>query len=110
VRDSRYRWVIARRYCCFKCQDRTRLHHTGPSPTYHSDTLKGLSVLLYILGLSYQGVKDFLDSLGCFLSKTTVYKNVQAACLRGIRLCQIWAKRRAGHVQVLGLDFTHLTC
>lgn len=38
-----------------------------------------MSVLLYVLGLSYGGVSDFLGAMGVWISKTTVYENVQAA-------------------------------
>jgi transposase-like protein len=110
LRDTRYTQVTARRYRCLKCRGSFRIYPTGVSPARHSDTLKGLSVLLYILGLSYQGVSDLLDSLGLFLSKATVYKNVQATGQRAIRLRQTWVKQQTGQVQVLGLDFTHLKC
>ncbi len=110
VRDTRYAQVTAQRYRCLKCQRTFRVYPTGVSPAHKSDTLKGLSVLLYVLGLSYQGVSDLLESLGCFVSKTTLYENVQAAGRHAIQLRQQWLKQQAGQVQVLSADFTHVKC
>ena len=81
LRDTQHTQVTARRYRCLKCNRTFRIYPTGVSHLHQSETLKGLSVLLYILGLRYQGVSDLLDTLGFFLSKTTVYNNVQAASL-----------------------------
>ncbi len=110
LRDTRYAQVMARRYRCLKCQRTFRVYPTGVSQAHQSDTLKGLSVLLYVLGLSYQGVSDLLDSLGCFVSKTAVYESVQAAGHQAIQLRQQWLKQQAGQVQALSADFTHVKC
>lgn len=110
VRDTHHTQVTARRYRCLKCQRTFHVYPSGVSRAQQSDTLKGLSVLLYILGLSYQGVSDLLDTLGFFLGKTTVYQNVQAAGRQAIRLRQGWMKQQAGQVQVLSADFTHVKC
>lgn len=108
IRDTRHVQVIARRYRCLTCRRTFRVYPTGVSSAQHSDTLKGLSVLLYVLGLSYQGVSDLLDSLEFFLSKTTVYHNVQAAGQQAIQLRQHWLAGQAGKIQVLGIDCTHV--
>jgi transposase-like protein len=63
-----------------------------------------------VLGLSYQGVSDLLESLGFFLGKTTVYENVQVAGRQAIQLRQQWLKQQAGQVKVLSVDFTHVKC
>lgn len=110
VRDTRHTQVTARRYRCLKCQRTFHAYPMGVSRAQQSDRLKGLSVLLYILGLSYQGVSDLLDTLGFFLSKTTVYQNVQAAGRQAIQLRQQWVKHQAGQVQALSVDFTHVKC
>ncbi len=110
VRDTKHTLVTARRYRCLTCQRTFRVYPTGVSHSHQSDTLKGLSVLLYVLGLSYQGVADLLDPLQYPLSKTTVYKNVQAAGQRAIELRRTWLGQLAGQVQVLGMDFTHVKC
>ncbi len=108
VRDTRHVQVIAQRYRCLTCRRTFRVYPTGVSSAQQSDTLKGLSVLLYILGLSYQGVSDLLESLDFFLGKTTVYENVQAAGRQAIRLRQAWLAQQAGHIKVLGIDCTHV--
>jgi transposase-like protein len=112
LRDTQHAQVNARRYCCLKCQRTFRVYPTGVSRDHQSDTLKGLSVLLYILGLSYQGVADLLEALQYPLAKSTVYdaKRVQTAGRRAIQLRRAWLRQRAGQVKVLGLDFTHVKC
>ena len=110
VRDTKYTRVTALRYRCLKCHRTFRVYPMGISHLQQSDTLKGLSVLLYILGLSYQGTSDLLDTLGFFLSKTTVYRNVQAAGRQAIQLRQEWLQHQAGQVPVLSADFTHVKC
>jgi transposase-like protein len=110
LRDTKHPQVIARRYRCLKCKRTFRVYPTGVSHAHQSDTLKGLSVLLYILGLSYQGVADLLEALQYPLSKTTVYENVQVAGQRAIQLRRVWLRHLAGQVKVLGIDFTHVKC
>jgi transposase-like protein len=110
VRDTRYCQVTVRRYRCLKCHRTFRVYPTGVSHDHQSDTLKGVSVLLYILGLSYQGVADLLEALQYPLSKTTVYENVQAAGQRAIQLRRQWLRHLAQQVKVLGIDFTHVKC
>jgi hypothetical protein len=41
--------------------------------------------MLYWLGLSYDGIREFLGHLGCPLSKATVWANVRASGLLGNR-------------------------
>ncbi|MCI0477017.1 MAG: transposase [Anaerolineales bacterium] len=110
IRDTRHHQVTTRRYRCLKCQRTFRVYPAGVSHDQQSDTLKGLSVLLYVLGLSYQGVADLLEALQYPLAKSTVYKNVQAAGYHAIQLREQWLKQQAGKVKVLGLDFTHVKC
>ena len=110
LRDTRYSQVTARRYRCLKCQRTFRVYPTGVSRAHQSDTLKGLSVLLYVLGLSYPGVADLLEALQYPVSKSTVYENVQAAGERAIELRRQWRQRQCGQVKVLGMDFTHVKC
>lgn len=110
VRDTRYTQVSAQRYRCLKCQRTFRVYPAGVSRDHQSDRLKAVSVLLYILGLSYQGVADLLEALEYPLASSTVYENVQAAGTRARSLRRNWLQRQAGQVKVLGLDFTHVNC
>jgi transposase-like protein len=108
LRDLRHERVRAQRYRCLSCQRTFRVYPRGVSAAQQSSNLKALSVLLYVLGLSYQGVSDLLDALGQAVSKTTVYDNVQAAGAVAIRLRQQWLSGQVGTVQALGIDFTHV--
>lgn len=110
LRDTKHTQVTARRYRCLKCHRTFRVYPTGVSHAHQSDTLKGLSVLLYVLGLSYQAVADLLEALQYPLSKTTVYENVQAAGQQAIQLRRTWLQQLTGSVKVLGMDFTHVKC
>lgn len=108
VRDLRHTQLIVQRYRCLKCRRTFRVYPSGVSRDHQSATLKALSVLLYILGLSYQGVADLLDSLLHPVCKTTVYNNVQAAGNKVTQLRKAWRQQQAGQIKVLGMDFTHV--
>jgi transposase-like protein len=108
LRDLRHQQVQAQRYRCLSCRRTFRVYPRGVSAAQQSSNLKALSVLLYVLGLSYQGVSDLLEALGQPVSKSTVYNNVQAAGAEAIRLRQQWLSGQAGTVQALGIDFTHV--
>ena len=79
IRDLRYEEVESQRYQCKQCGYRKRVYPVGVSRAQQSARLKGMSVLLYILGPSYGGVSDFLGAVGVCTSKMTVYNNVQEA-------------------------------
>lgn len=108
LRDLRHARVAAQRYRCLSCQRTFRVYPSGVSAAQQSDALKALSVLLYVLGLSYQGVSDLLEALNQPLSKSSVYNNVQAAGVQAIALRQAWLRGACGRVQALGIDFTHV--
>ena len=108
LRDLRHRQVQARRYRCLTCQRTFRVYPRGVSAAQQSANLKALSVLLYVLGLSYQGVADLLEALGQPISKSTAFNNVQAAGNKAIALRGQWLQRHGASVQVLGIDCTHV--
>jgi transposase-like protein len=110
LRDTKYSEVIAHRYRCLKCQGSFRVYPQGVSNDQLSQRLQALSVLLYILGLSYQGVADLLESLEQPISKGTAYNNVQAAGQRVKGLRKARENELAGKVKVLGADLTHVKC
>jgi transposase-like protein len=110
VRDVRHTQVIVQRYRCLKCGQTFRVYPEGVSADQLTASLKALCVLLYMLGLSYQGVVDLLESLLHPVSKTTVYNYVQAAGVRVRHLRQEWRRQQAGQVKVVGFDFTHVKC
>ena len=110
LRDTKYDQVKAMRRECLRCGRTHRVYPKGVSGAHHSDRLKGLSVLLYLLGLSYGAVEDALAALECFLGKTTVWRNVQAAGEKVRELRQAWLQQQAGKVRVVGGDPTHVRC
>jgi transposase-like protein len=83
VRDLDHDEVRSYRYTCMRCHRSFRVYPPGVSQYAQQTTrLKAMSVLLYVLGLSYGGVADFLTALGVPIGKTTIYDNVQAAGIR----------------------------
>ena len=115
IRDHKYEAVEAQRYRCLRCGRTFRVYPKGVSQAQQPDALKAFRVLLYVLGLSYGGVSDVLDALqtllgkALFLSKTTVYRNVQASGqeTRHLRRTRLQQGRRIG---VIGADLTRVQC
>ncbi len=110
VRDLRHTQVLAQRYRCLKCHRTFRVYPSGVSEDQLTASLKALCVLLYILGLSYQGVVDLLEALLHPVCKTTVYNQVQAAGKNVLHLRKAWRQSQLGNIKVLGIDFTHVKC
>lgn len=99
--------VTVRRYRCVKCRRSFRVHPTGVSRHHRSQRLRGIGVMLYVLGLSYGAVADVLAAFGWAGSKSSVYRDVQAAgaAVEGMRRLQ--PQRR---VQVVSADATYVIC
>ena len=68
VRDTDHNEVTSHRYRCSICGRTFRVYPTGVSQAQQSDRLKAMSVLLYVLGISYGGVSDFLCAIGLYQS------------------------------------------
>jgi hypothetical protein len=115
IRDPKYEAVEAQRYRCLRCGRTFRVYPKGVSQAQQSDPLKAFSVLLYVLGLSYGGVSDVLEALQTllgktlFLSKTTVYRNVQASGQETRRLRRAWLQQ-GRRIRVIGADLTRVQC
>jgi hypothetical protein len=73
------------RYICKRCRKTTRLYPAGVDAARQTVALRQASVLLYWLGLSYDGIREYLGHFGCPLSKATVWANVRASGLLGNR-------------------------
>jgi hypothetical protein len=71
--------------------------------------VKGLGVMLYLLGLSYGAVSLALEALGVYVSKTQVYETVQAAAERvpGLQRDAIFEDMQT---PALGGDVTSVRC
>jgi transposase-like protein len=107
LRDPHCTVVIAYRRCCLRCGQTFRVYPRGVSHDQQSDRLKGLSVLLYVLGLSYGAVEDVLGAFNTPLSKTAVYGNVQEAGMAA-RQQQRQVVMGEGERAVIGSDGTYL--
>lgn len=79
VRDTVYEQVVAHRYKCLRCRRTFRVYPSGVSHASTSQRVRGLGVMLYLLGLSYGAVSLVLEALGAYLCKSQVYAAVQAA-------------------------------
>jgi hypothetical protein len=107
VEDTEYESVTAKRYECLKCKHTFRVYPKGVSEAQRSDRLKGVGVMLYVLGISYGGVADALEAFGWAGSKSSVYRDVQAAGKAVKRLRQSQGKRC---VKVAGADTSFVIC
>jgi transposase-like protein len=108
VRDLRQAAVTSYRQECLRCGRTFRVYPQGVSKgTAQTDQVKGMSVLLYVLGISYGGVSDFLGAVGIAIGKTTVYENVQAAGMKS-RQKQRQAVGGGHRRAVIGSDGTYL--
>lgn len=107
LRDPHCKMVTAYRWRCLRCGQTFRVYPWGVSHDQQSDRLKGLSVLLYVLGLSYGAVEDVLEAFHTPLSKTAVYLNVQEAGMAA-RQQQRPVVLGKGERAVIGSDGTYL--
>ncbi len=92
LRDTRYPEVGAHRYKCLRCGRTFRVYPKGVTRAYVSLRVKGLAVLLYLLGLSYGAVSLALEALGTYMCKSRVYDAVQSVAERvpGLRREQVF--------------------
>jgi transposase-like protein len=109
LRDTVHQQVEVHRYRCLTCGRTFRVYPPGVSQAQSSDRVKGLAVMLYLLGLSYGAVSLALESLGVSLSKTEVYETVQAVAARvpGLKREQVF---QGVKTKALGGDLTSVKC
>jgi transposase-like protein len=109
LRDTVHQQVQVHRYRCLTCGRTFRVYPPGVSHAQSSDRVKGLAVMLYLLGLSYGAVSLVLDSLGAPLSKTEVYQTVQAVAARvpGLKREEVF---QGVKTNALGGDLTSVKC
>lgn len=105
LRDLRYEEVKGFRWRCLRCGRSFRKYPSGVSCAQQTSQLKAITVLLYVLGLSYGALADFVMAIGCGVSKTTVYYNVQEAG-RQARRRQRHTVATGGKRAVVGTDGT----
>ena len=105
LRDTKYSQVVAHRYQCLHCFRTHRVYPKGVGKDHISQRVKGLGILLYLLGQSYGAVSLALDALGVYMCKSRVYDAVQAAAERvpGMKRDQVFERVRT---PALGGDLT----
>jgi transposase-like protein len=96
LKDTIYGAVVARRYRCLRCLRTFRVYPQGVTRAQTSQRVKGLGVLLYLLGLSDRAVSLALEALGVYMSKSSVYEAVQAAAEKvpGLKRDEVFAGLR----------------
>jgi transposase-like protein len=109
LRDTVHQQVEVHRYRCLKCKRTFRVYPPGVSAAQSSDRVKGLAVMLYLLGLSYGATSLALGSLGVPLSKTEVYETVQVVAARvpGLKREQVFQGLKT---KAVGGDLTSVKC
>jgi len=109
VRDMQYDQVTARRYECLRCHRTFRVYPQGVLVGQFSQRIKGIAVMLYVLGLSYGAVALVLRALGVWMGKATVYRAVQRTAERvpGMKREQFLEDYRT---RALGADVTSVKC
>lgn len=108
IRDLGHKEVLSYRYACVRCGRTFRVYPEGVARgAQQSKRLQALTVLMYVLGLSYGAVEDVTHALGCGVSKTTVYNNVQAAGVAA-REKQQRDVQAGGQRAVIGADSTYV--
>src|SRR5258707_2887259 len=109
LRDTVYHEVQVHRYQCLRCKRTFRVYPEGTTRAQTSQRVKGLAVMLYLLGLSYGAVYLALEGLGVALCKSRVYDAVQEAASRvpGLSRDQVFADVKT---PALGGDLTSVKC
>jgi hypothetical protein len=109
LRDTVYQEVQVHRYQCLKCKRTFRVYPEGTTAAQTSQRVKGLAVLLYLLGLSYGATSLALEALGVYLCKSRVYDAVQETAKRvpGLKRDQVFAGVKT---PALGGDLTSVKC
>jgi len=102
--DPKVQVVEVIRFRCQDCRKLVRVHPVGVVPgQQQSRRLQVLSALCYALGLSYDKASLLLESLGCGVVKSTIWRNVQEVAEA---VGKAWSPQ--GRRPVLGVDETLL--
>ena len=109
VLDTVYEAVMAERYECLRCHHTFRVYPLGVSREHTSRRVKGLAVMLYLLGFSYGAASLALEALGVYVCKSRVYDAVQevAARVPGLKREAVFQDLRTPAV---GGDVTSVKC
>ncbi len=93
LRETVSHEVVVHRSQCLKCQRTFRVYPQGTTPAQTSQRVKGLAVMLYLLGLSYGVTSLALEGLGVYLCQSRAYDAVQETATRvpGLKRDQVFA-------------------
>ena len=107
--DAQHSEVTAWRCECSKCGHVFRIYPKGVNQKQISKRVNGMSVMLYILGLSYGAVEIVLGSLGMGIGKTSVFRAVQAVAKQvpGLKCEKLLTGYRT---KAVGADVTSVRC
>ena len=75
LKDTEYDAVFAHRYECLRCKRTFRLYPRGVTRAQTSQRVKGLGVMLYLLGLSYGATSLALEALVFLSSEKGLFRN-----------------------------------
>jgi len=104
ISDPKIGTIPQRRMLCPFCKTTWTLHPEGVSDgRQRTDRLICIGVVLYMLGLSYRGVEQFLTMLGWQGSKSTIERDLARSGQKA-RVLHLQSLRMG--VQVLGVDGT----
>ena len=109
LRDTVYKEVQVHRYQCLRCKRTFRVYPEGTNGAQTSQRVKGIAVMLYLLGLSYGAVSLALEAMGISLCKSRVYDTVQDAAKRvpGLKREHVFEGVKT---PALGGDLTSVKC
>jgi len=109
LKDTQYGCVTAHRYECLRRHRTFRLCPQGVTSAQTSQRVKGLAVMLYLLGLSYGATSLALEALGVYMAKSSIYEAVQAAAEKvpGMERREVFHSLRT---PALGGDLTSVKC
>lgn len=109
LKDTNYDIVTAHRYECLRCHRTFRLYPQGVTHAQTSLRVKGLAVMLYLLGLSYGATSLALEALGVYMAKSSIYAAVQDAAEKvpGLERREVFQGVRTPAV---GGDLTSVKC
>lgn len=98
VKDQFVEEVTARRYRCIECKRTFRHYPEGVTRADQTRRLSKLAAILWCFGMSYRQAAAVMKAFGVQLSRSSIWRDVQAL---GDRLRQ---RRRERQVRVLGVD------
>jgi len=104
IRDLKVSAIAQRRMKCPFCGLTWTIRPAGISPgRWRSDRLRGLGVILYMLGLSYRAVEKFLPCLECPAGKSSIERDVDEF---GQKAREYHHSAPRTRIRILGVDGT----